>query len=301
MPASRCTWLVLLGLMLTTLAAASNPATYIRPEEKIIPAAGITQVVLQNLVGPVTVQETSSGDIGLVVLIHAGGPDQTFARALSQQLSFKTEQTGGQLRITGEYPLGHFRDYGYPHMKSVMGIHGTDSNEYMGQKVFIRTVGAKQSVELWAEVRLTVPDNLALVIRNIYGDVELRGGAGPTASGSFDGFTDVGDFSVYRPRWAQMKIQSDYGKVEFTDGLGSGHDIHVNTDIGGTYLDLPPGAQGKIVAHKDLGFLHNDVTNAKFTKDDQGDSVLQLGDGAGPVVHIDMSVGSLHLRKDGGS
>lgn len=300
MPAShRAGAIALVLLFLASFAAAADHATYIQPIEKTLPAAGVTQVVLQNLVGPVTIEAKPDGDIHLVVLVHAGGPDQTFARTLAGQLTFSTEQTGGQLRITGQYPLDHFRDYGYPRMKSIMGIHGTDSNEYLGQKVFIRNVGAKRAVELWAEVRLTVPDNLALVIRNIYGDVEVRGGAGPGATGSFDGFTDVGDFTIYRPRWAQMTLQSNYGKVEFTDGLGATQDIHVNTQFGGTYLDLPPNAQGKIVARKDLGFLHNDVTNAKFSKDDEGDSVLQLGDGNGPVVHIDMSVGSLHLRKIG--
>ena len=299
-------WIAALAVPMAGWAAFPLPlmggkrADYIRPIQQTIPAAGVTQVVLENLVGPISVQTSDSNQIQLVVLVHAGGQDQTFARTLANQLDFKVTQTAGQLRIIGEYPLDHFRDYGYPRMKSVLGIHGTDSNVYQGKKVFVRAVGAKQAVELWAEIRLSLPASEALVIRNIYGNVELRGTGGPTATtGAVDGFTDVGDFTVYRPEWGQIKLQSDYGKVEFTDGLGTANDIHVNTDIGGTYLDLPPNAAGKIVAHKDLGFLHNDVSHASFSKDSAGDSVLQLGDGAGPVVHVDMSVGSLHLRKLG--
>ncbi|MGH9518612.1 MAG: hypothetical protein ACRD2D_03145 [Terriglobales bacterium] len=280
---------------------AANKATYIRPIMQTMPAAGLTQVVVQNLVGPVAIQTEEGPNLEIAILVHAGGADATFARTLSQQLTFKIEKIGSQLRIIGVYPLDHFRDYGYPRMKSVFFIHGTDSNEYDGKKVFIRDVGSKKAVELWAEVRLTLPPSMGLVIRNTYGDVDLRGGSGPAATGSLDGFTDVGDFTVYRPRWARIKLQSDYGKVTFTDGLGSGQEIHVNTDVGGTYLDLPPDANGKIVAHKDLGFLHNDVSNAKFTKNSDGESVLQLGNGQGPTVHIDMSVGSLHLRRVGAS
>jgi len=287
-------WLALAGL-----AWGADHQTYIRPIQQSIPVAGLTQVLVQNLVGPVTIQTQDTDTVQVEILIHAGGPDDTFARTLAQQLNFQIENVNGQLRVVGQYPLDHFRDYGYPKMKSVMWIHGTDSTVYDGQKVFIRSVGSKKAIELWAEVRVTLPASLGLVIRNTYGDVELRGGSGPTATGSLDGFTEVGDFTVYRPRWTDLKLESDYGKVEFTDGLGVAHDIHLNTDVGGTYIDLPPGATGKIVAHKDLGFLHNNVTDGKFTKDADGNSVLLLGDGHGPVVHVEMSVGSLHLQKVG--
>jgi len=298
----RRRWVRLLPLLWVacSLAWGFDHATYIRPIEKTLPAAGVTQVVVQNLVGPITVKTSSDEQIHLVVLIHAGGADATFARTLAGQLDFQVQNINGQVRIIGVYPLDHFRDYGYPKMKSILGIHGTDSNEYDGQKVFIRDVGSKKAVELWAEVRLTLPARLGLVLRNTYGDVELRGGGaavGAAAGGSLDGFTDVGDFSIYRPLWSTIKIQSDYGKVEFTDGLGEARSVHVSTNVGGAYLDLPPGSNCQIIAHKDLGFLHNDVNDAKFSKNSAGDSVLQLGDGHGAHVHIDMSVGSLHLAK----
>ncbi|HWG36777.1 MAG TPA: hypothetical protein VN690_03590 [Terriglobales bacterium] len=288
-----------LMLALATCAIAGDHTTYIRPIEVTLPALGVTQVVLINLVGPVTVETAPDESVHLEVLVHAGGPDQAFAKTLAGQLDFQTQQTGGQLRITGVYPLDHFRDYGYPNMKSILGIHGTDSNEYAGKKVFIRTVGSEKAVELWAEVRLKLPARMALVVRNTYGNVELRGTGGAAPEGSVDGFTDVGDITVYRPAWATVKLQSDYGKLEFTDGFGAAKDISLNTNVGGTYLDLPSDAQAKIIAHKDLGFLHNDLSTANFSKNSDGDSVLQLGQGGGPVVHIEMSVGSLHLNKVG--
>src|SRR6185437_9858463 len=146
-----CLWLTpALMLALATGAFAGDHATYIRPIEMTLPAAGVTQVVLINLVGPVTVETAPDAAIHLEVLVHAGGSDAAFARTLAGQLDFQTQQTGGQLRISGVYPLDHFRDYGYPNMKSILGIHGTDSNEYNGQKVFIRDVGSDKAVELWA-------------------------------------------------------------------------------------------------------------------------------------------------------
>lgn len=289
-------------ILLCSLAFAAHP-TYTRPIMQTVPAAGLTQVVVQNLVGPITVSMATDNQVHLVVLVHSGGADETFAQTLSQQLTFTVKKDGPQLRILGVYPLDHFRDYGYPKMKSVLGIHGTDSNIYDGQKVFIRNVSSSRAIELWAEIRLQLPPRLALVIRNTYGDVTLNGGdpglLQGLPAGNFDGFTDVGDFNVVRPLWSQMKIESDYGKVEFSDGLGAVHDIHLKTDVGGAYLDLPASSNAKIVAHKDLGFLHNDITGASFTKDSQGDSVLALGNGQGAVVHIDMSVGSLHLKSLG--
>src|SRR6185437_14578035 len=118
-----------------------KPCLWLTPALMLAPAAGVTQVVLINLVGPVTVETAPDAAIHLEVLVHAGGSDAAFARTLAGQLDFQTQQTGGQLRISGVYPLDHFRDYGYPNMKSILGIHGTDSNEYNGQKVFIRDVG----------------------------------------------------------------------------------------------------------------------------------------------------------------
>lgn len=291
------TALVLFGFTLS--AWASHKATFVRPVMQTIPAAGIRQIVVQNLVGPISVKTSVGDSISLVVLIHSGGDDATFAQALSRQLQFSVNNDNGQLRIIGDYPLDHFRNYGYPDMKSVIGIHGTDSNIYQGKKVFIRDVDSSKAVELWAEIRLTAPPGIAVVVRNLYGDVTLHGGDPIAGGSSFDGFTDVGDFLIYRPQWQSLKLENDYGKVDFTDGLGSARDIHIKTNVGGTYLALPPGADPTIVAHKDLGFLHNNVTDASFVKDSQGDSVLKLGDGKGAMVTIDMSVGSLHLTKAG--
>lgn len=291
--------LLFVGLMVA--AHASDHATYIRPLVKTVPAASVHQIVLENLVGPVSVQTMPGDSISVVVLVHSAGADATFARALSQQLSFSIKNINGQLRIIGEYPLDHFRNYGYPKMKSIIGIHGTDSNVYQGKKVFIRNAGSGKAVVLWAEIRLKVPADIAVVIRNTYGKLTLHGGDPVAGAAAMDAFTDVGDIDVVRPQWSSLKLQNDYGSVKFTNGLGSSRDIHIKTDVGGTYLALLPDADPVIVAHKDLGFLHNDVTNASFTKDAQGDSVLKMGDGKGPTITINMSVGSLHLAKAGQS
>ncbi|MGH9476462.1 MAG: hypothetical protein ACRD1C_09020 [Terriglobales bacterium] len=289
-------------LLTLSLAAWANPkATYVRPVMQTIPAAGIRQIVVQNMVGPISVKTDVGPSIALVVLIHSGGNDATFAQALSQQLQFSIQNDNGQLRVIGEYPLDHFRNYGYPNMKSIIGIHGTDSNVYQGKKVFIRDVNSSKVVDLWAEIRLTAPPGIEVVVRNTYGNVTLHGGDPITGGSSFDGFTDVGDFKIYRPQWQSLKIQNDYGDVDFSDGLGSARDIRVKIgNVGSTSLALPPGADPTIIAHKDLGFLHNDITEASFVKNSQGDSVLKLGDGKGATVTIDMSVGSLHLIKAGG-
>lgn len=284
-------------------AAMAAPAwakrvTYIRPVVQNEPAAGLTQVVLENLVGPISIQTEPTPQVGIQILIHAAGLDQVFAKTLSQQLTFKIERAGPQLRIIGLYPTDHFHNYGYPNMRSILGIHGTDNNVYRGQTVHIRHAGNKHSVELWAEIRLTLPSSLDLVIRNIYGDVELRGadaGAIGPPAGALDGFTDVGDFIIHDPRWATMKLDSDYGAIKFMDGFGAARDISVETDFGGTYFYLHPGATGKILAQKDLGFLHNDFSNAIF-KTEGDEHVMQLGDGHGTVVHVNMNVGSLHLE-----
>ena len=295
--------IMLLLLGFGALPAWASHVTYLNPIVQTVPAAGLTQVVVQNLVGPISIATTSGDTVKLTVIVHSGGPDKAFARTLAQQVSFPVTRIAGQLRITGVYPLDHFRDYGYPMMKSILGIHGTDTNVYDGKKVFIRAAGSSQAVELWAEVRLQLPASLGLVIRNIYGDVTLRGAAQPgaqPAAGILDAFTGVGDFSVYRPEWDSVKLETDYGKIEFTDGLGASRAIALKTDnVGSTYLDLPQHPNCRIVTHKDLGFLHNDVSTAKFRKDSNGDSVLQFGGGAA-LIHVDMSLGSLFLHRADG-
>jgi hypothetical protein len=285
-----------------TLSAAKH-VEYIQPVERTIPAAGVRQVVLQNMVGPISIQTTDTDTIHLTALVHAGGLDDVFARTLANEVTFDVKNDNGQLRIIVNYPVKQFHNYGYPHMKLVgvkgIGIHGTDTNEYGGEKIHIRAAGNKKSIELWAEIRLELPNSEGLVIRNIYGDVETRG-EGAAGDGLFDCFTDVGDMTIVNPRWKQVKVESDYGKVSFTEGFGATLDIDVKTDWGGSYFYLDPGATGKIVARKDLGFLHNQFTNSHFEKDENGNSVMVLGDGHGTTVHVDMSVGSLHLERAAG-
>ncbi|MGH9486518.1 MAG: hypothetical protein ACRD04_02870 [Terriglobales bacterium] len=285
-------------LIFTAGAWASRKATYIRPVMHTFSAAGIRQIVVQNLAGPISVQTAAGNSIQVTILIHSAGDDAVFARTLSQQLTFTVQNINGQLRVIGNYPLDHFRNYAYP-MKSIAGIHGTDKNVYQGKKVFVRNVSSGKAVELWAEIRITTPPRVAVVLRNIYGELKLRGGVPAPGGGSMDGFTDAGNIEVYRPEWQSVKLQNDYGKVDFTAGLGAARDIHIKTDVGSTYLSLQPGADPVIIAHKDLGFLHNDITQASFHKDSQGDSVLKLGDGKGATVTIDMSIGSLHLATIG--
>lgn len=282
-------------LLAGVLPASARKAEYIRPVVKTLPAQGLTQLVIQNLVGPITIQTQDTPTVKVEILIHGAGLDETFARTLTQQLNFQVQAFGPQLRIIGNYPLDHFRNYGYPHMKSILFIHGTDTNEYQGQTVHIRAGDSKKAVELWAEIRVTMPNSIGVVIRNLYGDVTVHG-SGAVSNGLFDGFSDVGDFEIDNPRWAQVKVQSDYGKVSFLRGFGAAEDIHVNTSFGGAYFYLQPGATGKIMANKDLGFLHNNFTNSHFTTEN-GYHVMVLGDGHGTVVHVDMSVGSLHLER----
>lgn len=282
-------------LLAGVLPASARRAEYIRPIVKTLSAQGLTQLVIQNLVGPITIQTQDTPTVKVEILVHGGGMDEAFARTLTQQLDFQIEPISTQLRIIGHYPLEHFRDYGYPYMKSIMLIHGTDTNEYQGKTVHIRSVNSKKAVELWAEIRVTIPNSIGVVIRNLYGDVTVHG-SGTASNGLFDGFSDVGDFEIDNPRWSQLKVQSDYGKVAFLRGFGAAQDIHVNTSFGGAYFYLRPGATGKILADKDLGFLHNNFTDSHFTTEN-GYHVMVLGDGHGTVVHVDMSVGSLHLER----
>ncbi len=288
--------LVLLAALCCAAPAWAKRATYIRPVMKSVSTAGLTQVVIQNLVGPIDIITQPTDQVKIAILVHGGGLDRVFARTLTQQLHFDIRKIGPQLRIIGHYPVKQFQNYGYPYMKSFFFIHGTDTNIYRGHRVHIRDVGNKKSVELWAEIRVTLPSSLSLVIRNIYGDVRMRGNGGG-GNGSLDGFTDVGDFLIHNPRWAQVKLDSDYGSIKFLDGFGVVQDMHVKTDFGGTYFYLRPGASGKIIAHKTLGFLHNNFNDALFKSDGDGHKVMVLGDGRGTTVHVDMNVGSLHLEK----
>ncbi len=288
--------LILLAAAVCAAPAWAKRATYIRPVVQVVPTAGLTQVVVENLVGPIDIITEPTDQVQIAILVHGGGLDRVFARTLTQQLHFEIRKIGPQLRVIGHYPVDQFQNYGYPHMKRMFFIHGTDSNLYEGHKVYIRDVGNKKSVELWAEIRITLPSSVNLVIRNIYGDVRIRGNGGG-GSGSLDGFTDVGDFLIHNPRWAKVKLDSDYGSIKFLDGFGVVQDMHVETDFGGTYFYLQPGASGKIIAHKSLGFLHNEFNDALFKSDGNGHKVMLLGDGHGTVVHVDMNVGSLHLEK----
>lgn len=290
------TLLIFLAATLGVAPLWAKRVTFIRPVMKSFPTAGLTQVVVENLVGPIDIITEPTDQVQVAILIHGGGLDRVFARTLTHQLHFELRQVGPQLRIIGHYPTQQFHNYGYPHMKRMFFIHGTDSNMYLGQKVYIRAVGNKKSVELWAEIRVTLPSSLNLVIRNIYGDVHIRGNGGG-GNGSLDGFTDVGDFLIHNPRWAKIKLDSDYGAIKFLDGFGVVRQMHVETDFGGTYFYLRPGASGKIIAHKSLGFLHNEFNDALFKSNGNGQKVMVLGSGQGTVVYVDMNVGSLHLEK----
>ncbi len=285
----------LLALVAVLPAYAFKRIHYIRPVVAKFPASGIHTVVIQNLDGPVTLSTEATSSVKVEALIHAGGMDETFARTLSHQLQLQPRLVGQQLRIVAHYPVMQFHDYGYPYIRTMFHFfHGTDTNRYEHQTVHVRKLGSGQSIELWAEIRVTAPPTVAVYVRNIYGDVETRGN-GPAGNGLLDAFTSAGDIVVNNPRWARLKLQSDYGAVKFPRGLGVAEDIHLKTHFGGAYLFLSPGASGQIIARKNLGFLHNSFTHSHFTRQG-GNYILALGDGHGPVVHVDMKVGSLHLE-----
>lgn len=278
------------------LPLAAKRAHYIRPVVRSFAAGNLKTIVIENLDGPVTLRTDAGSQVRVAALIHAGGLDETFARTLAEQLRLKPHIAGDQLRIIAHYPVEQFHNYGYPYIKSFLKFfHGTDTNRYEHHTVHVRTEGSGKAVELWAEIRVTAPPTLAIVVRNIYGNVETRG-HGPAGNGSLDAFTSAGDIVVHNPRWSRLKIESDYGAIKFPRGLGVAEDIRLRTHFGGAYLYLAPGASGKIVARKDLGFLHNAFTHGHFTR--HGNRfILPLGDGHGPVVHVDMQVGSLHLER----
>ena len=270
-------------------------AHFIRPIEQSVPAAGIEQVVIQNLDGPITVTTSDTNQIKVDVLIHGGGLDQTFAQTLANQVNFDIKADGTQFRVIGHYPTQQFHSYGYPYMKHILFFHGTDSNTYQGQRIYIRAIKSDKAVELWSEVRVTMPSRMGLVIRSIYGDVRLQGG-GPASSADLDAFTDVGDYNIFNPRWKKAKIQTDYGTVKFRDGFGALTEARVKVgNVGDCDLFLPPGSTGTVYATKDFGFLHNNFTNAKFSTTVDGEHEMVLGDGHGTTMHIDLNFGSLKL------
>ena len=282
-----------------TGAAWAKKATYIRPVIQSFPAAGIQSVVIENLDGPVTVRTAQTQAIKVEILIHAAGADKTFARTLTRQLIFKPHVVVSQLRIVGHYPTRQFRNYGYPYMKAFLGFfHGTDTNQYLGQTIHVRAKGNSKSIVLWAHIRISLPPDVTIYVRNIYGNLTARC-YGPAGKGLFDAFTSAGNILVYDPKWAHLNLQSDYGAVKFPRGLGVINDAKIDTHFGGTYLYLQPGATGKIYARKSLGFLHNSFTKAHFSNQ-HGEHVMVLGDGHGPIVHIKMKVGSLHLERGAG-
>ncbi len=274
---------------------------YIRPVVASFPAQGLGTIVIENLDGPITLSTETTSTVKVEALIHAGGADETFARTLSDQLRLTPHVVGNQLRIVAHYPVMQFHDYGYPHIRSLFHIsmfhffHGTDTNRYEHQTVHVRKVGSGQSVELWTEIRVTAPPTVTVYVRNVYGNVESRG-HGPAGNGELDAFTSAGDIVVNNPRWSKLNLQSDYGAVKFPRGLGVAENIKLKTHFGGAFLFLAPGASGQIIARKNLGFLHNSFTKGHFTR--HGNHwVMLLGDGHGPIVHVDMQVGSLHLQR----
>ncbi len=284
-------------------AAAQARVTYIRPVVKDVPLAGIENVVVQNLVGPITIRTVSSSaapTAHLELLVHSGALDRGFARTLAQQLTFSVQPEGNQLRITANYPVSHFTDYAYPKVKDFLHFfHGTEKNDYQGHHVYVHSLRDKHAVELWAEIRLSLPSGYNVYLQNNYGDVTIdSSGAAPGGanSGLVHAFTDYGDFHVIAPAWTNMTLITNWGSIRFPDGLGNLKDVSLTTSYGSCWLYLLPGTAAKIYAHRDLGFLKNKFNDAKFSKE-KDEHVMTLGDGNGPVIHINMDLGNLHLQK----
>lgn len=248
----------------------------VRIEKKEYEISSFTQFSLDNLMGKITVEPSSSSKLELVATVHAIAENIEKAKALAGTVSLWDDKKEGQQLVTTLYPLQDVSLFYYPGEEKTKAIKYRF--HYRDRDITLFTEPAPAATCVYVDFALKVPVGVVLNIHNLAGAITVVDSSLTLAC-----TTSIG----------KVNIEKCSGTCAITT---SGNDIFVNTFQG--TLSCQTGS-GDVVVNQITGTLnvHTGSGDIQLSHSKGDDIYLQTGSGS---MAIDYSSGSLTVYSGSG-
>ncbi len=289
-PALRAAFLCLLAAGAT--AAAAEPLT--KNVRRAFPASHAHALRLANLAGRIELVPAQGNEVVVDATVHAEGKSAAESKKLLAAMDWvKARDKKGREEWTLSYPVDDYDSFAYPRPGrdeiSFLGIDlGHTSSTYRGERVRIYSRRRATVPTLFANLRIAVPHNANLAVRNVVGNVRggaLQGtllvdtGSGDVQLAGFAGTLDVDTGS------GDVTIGSTRGETRVDTGSG---DVVVQRWVGNGSIDT--GSGDVSVAQASAGKLSIDTGSGDVTVKGGAVATLLADTGSGSIRVLGVEV-----------
>ncbi|MGE5232490.1 MAG: DUF4097 family beta strand repeat-containing protein [Acidobacteriota bacterium] len=269
-------------------AAAAGADTYSRTYRQSLDLSGSETLRLANLAGAVELVQGKAGAVVIEATIHGDLGDAATTRRVVDGMSWvESRDRKGRPEMALSYPVEDYRSFAYPARGGGHGFwDGSRSDvEFRGRRVTVYSRPRSDAPALWADLRIEVPPQGALVVRNGIGAVKGGSLEGDLGIDTGSGDVDLTAFS------GKLMIDTGSGDVTLGDVKAA---VGVDTGSGNVRIESLAG-DGKVdTGSGDVEVRQ--VTAQRFTAD-TGSGNVRLGRGS--VAQLVADTGSGDIRIDG--
>lgn len=280
-----CALAAITGFVLLCMTSHAGAAETVSDSETLRIPAGDTPLHIENLAGKVTIERAGGRVFEIEVTKTAEADSRAEAGELLQTLKLTQTERRGRNELLVEYPVEQHRSYRY-----TQGGRSDYNNHsrYQGRKVRVSSKQRGDSVVLYADFVIRVPDDAKLRFETLAGDMNATGVR------------------------AELHLESASGAIETTGTAG-----RIRLDTGSGSISVARH-DGRVVADTGSGqVLIEDVSGE--TSADTGSGQVQIrrvtgnvdaDTGSGRIeleavdareIRADTGSGSIFVRDSGGS
>ncbi len=281
---------VLLAAAGTAAPAVAEPQT--KKLHRAFPGTAAAQLRLANLAGRFELVPGSGSQVVVDATIYAEGRSAAETKKLLAGMEWvKARDKKGREEWALSYPVDEYRAFAYPRggrddadQISIFGIEigdvGHTSTTYRGERVRVYQRRRGSAPTLYAHVRVAMPQNAHLAVRNVVGNV--RGG---NLSGNLRVDTGSGD----------VHLASFAGRLDVDTGSG---DVTIGATRGETRVDT---GSGDVAVQKWVGNGLVDTGSGDVTVSQVSAGKLSIDTGSGDVTVRSGAVATLLADTGSGS
>jgi DUF4097 and DUF4098 domain-containing protein YvlB len=275
---------VTFSLLASASLAASTENREIRRSVTLPALSDGATVQVKNLAGRIELETSEGRQLEVVAKVTARARSSEEARRLLSLLDVTVSEVQGGFAVKVLYPTDEYKTYRYSGVAKGLRLASrwggvSTAVSYEGSDVTVTT--AREGIELFADLRIRVPDGATVDVENGVGLVEGRRLASSLTAG-----TVWGDIRVDGGSGA-LRARTETGDVVVRGRNGT---LDLMTDLGDVTLD---GVEGPVSASTGAGDVK--VKGASIRGDvsiesASGDVVLDAG--ARGVTGVEIRVGS---------
>jgi Toastrack DUF4097 len=274
--------------LLAMIALTAPPAAAIdqRTVNRTFPLRAGETLRLGNLAGAVEVVAGSGQEVAVTATVYAEGDGAAETSRLLDGMGWvESQDRKGRFEWALSYPVEDFRGFAYPRPGTSRGgggfleriltgfnLGGTSTTTYRGRRVTVYDRPGGSVPILYADLRVTLPAEGQLVVRNLVGAVAGEALTGDLVIDTGSGGVSLGSFS------GKLNVDTGSGGVDL--GMVRGETV-VDTGSGG--IDV-----GELIGNASLDTGSGAVRVRKVAA-----GKLRIDTGSGSITVADGTVGDL--------